>query len=143
MYFSNLLYDFTDQNDKLDKLSWVACAIRGLVWISLAVSLLTQKSKRIIRLNSVWWVCSCALLFALNIEILLIVHRIPVFDLLPWLVSFLLLFCAFRNHGYFISKHSQNNRMFEPLLGETEKVEVSQTGLSQANFFKQIDIFLD
>ncbi|KAL2337975.1 hypothetical protein Fmac_012421 [Flemingia macrophylla] len=138
MYFSNLLHNFTDQSGKLDKLSWVSCAIRGLVWICLAVSLLTQRSKRIICLSSVWWVCLCALHSALNIEILLIVHSIPLFDLLPWLVSFLLLFCAFRNHGYFVSKHSQNNTTFEPLLSETEKVDISQTEFSQANFLSKL-----
>ncbi|XP_027335892.1 ABC transporter C family member 8-like [Abrus precatorius] len=137
MYFINLLYNFIDQNEKSDYLSWVASTIKGLVWTSLAVSLLTQRSKSIICLNTVWWVCLCALLSAMNIEILLRVHTIPVFNLLPWLVSFLLLFCALRNHGYFISKQSQSNTMFEPLLCETEKVETSQTGLSQANCFSR------
>ena len=138
IYFSSSLYNFIKHNGKLDHSSLVACIIRGLIWISLAISLLTQRSKWIICLNSVWWVCLCALLSAMNIEILLIVHSIPVFDLLPWFVSFLLLLCALRNQGYFISKHSQNNTMFEPLLSDTEKVEIGQTGLSQVSFFSKL-----
>lgn len=139
VYFGYGLYNFIAQNGKLDNLSWVAFTIKGIIWASLAVSLLTQRSKRIICLNSIWWVCLCALLSALNIEILLIVHSIPVFDLLPWLVSFLLLLCALRNHGYFISEHFHyNNTMFEPLLCETEKAETNQPGLSQANFFSKL-----
>ena len=138
MYIGNVLYNFIDQDGKIDNLSWV---IRGLIWTSFAVSLLTQKSKWIMCLNSVWWICLCALLSILNIQVLMIVHSIPVFDLIPWLVSFLLLYCAFRNYSYFTSKHSQKSTMFEEsLLCETEKEPIvqQQPGLSHSNLLNKL-----
>ncbi|KAI4355527.1 hypothetical protein L6164_004290 [Bauhinia variegata] len=53
-------------------------------------------------------------------------------------VSFLLLLCAFRNHGYFVSEHYPNDTMVEPLLDE--KVRKRRTELSQANFLSELTL---
>lgn len=137
MYLGTVLYDFIDRDGEVDHLSWI---IRGLTWTSFAVSLLTQNSKWILCLTSVWWICLCVLLSILNIEALMINHTIPLFDLIPWLVSFLLLHCAFRNYNYFNSARYRKKTMLEEsLLCESEKETIiqPQNGLNQANFFNR------
>ncbi|KAI4329166.1 hypothetical protein L6164_021459 [Bauhinia variegata] len=136
MYFGVCLYKFIAQTNKADNLSWAVYIVRGLVWTSFAVSLLTQMPKWMTFVNSVWWVCLCLLVSALNIEIILRKQKIQMLDLLPWPVCFLLLLCAFRNHGYFVSKHYPNDTMVEPLLDE--KARKKQTGLSHANPFSRM-----
>ncbi|RDX69517.1 ABC transporter C family member 8, partial [Mucuna pruriens] len=99
------------------QLNWVACIVRGFFWTSLTVSLLVQRHKWIKILNSVWWASSCVLLSALNIEILFRKHTIEIFDVVQWLVHFLLLFCAFQNLGYFVTQ-SVPESLSEPLLAQ-------------------------
>ncbi|KAL9304381.1 hypothetical protein ACSQ67_021644 [Phaseolus vulgaris] len=113
----------------------LACIVRGFVWTSLAVSLLVQRHKWIKILNFVWWACSCALVSALNIEILFRKHAIEFFDVLLWLLHTLLLFCAFQNLGYFVTQ-SVSKSLSEPLL--SQEVHTEETGLGHASFLSKL-----
>ncbi|KAK8465073.1 hypothetical protein PHAVU_010G140400 [Phaseolus vulgaris] len=113
----------------------LACIVRGFVWTSLAVSLLVQRHKWIKILNFVWWACSCALVSALNIEILFRKHAIEIFDVLLWLLHTLLLFCAFQNLGYFVTQ-SVSKSLSEPLL--SQEVHTEETGLGHASFLSKL-----
>ncbi|KAJ1420286.1 P-loop containing nucleoside triphosphate hydrolase [Sesbania bispinosa] len=123
------------KTDNFQQLSWLACIIRGFIWISFTVSLLSQRYKWIKILNSVWWAASCVLVSALNIEVLFKDHAIETFDIIQWLVHFLLLFCAFKNLGYFLTQTVPES-LSEPLLAQ--KIETKQTGLGHATFLSKL-----
>ncbi|KAJ9190310.1 hypothetical protein P3X46_001526 [Hevea brasiliensis] len=130
------LWDLIAENDRFNHLSWLVYFVRGLVWISLAVSLLVTKSKWNTVLIIVWWVSFSLLASALNIEILAGAHSIQVLDILPWPVNLLLLFCAFKEFSHFTSQQPPDESICEPLLGEKEVK--NQSKLAQANFLSKL-----
>ncbi|KAK2353050.1 ABC transporter C family member [Trifolium repens] len=109
--------------------------IKGFIWISLAVSLIVQRVKWIRILNSIWWLSSCLLVSAINIEILFKNHAIEAIEIVQWLVHFLLLYCAFKNIGY-LGNNSAQEGLSEPLFGK--KNETNQTGFGHANFISKL-----
>ncbi|XP_065866716.1 ABC transporter C family member 8 isoform X2 [Euphorbia lathyris] len=135
IYFGVGIWDLIPKNDEFNRLNWLIHLIRGVIWISLAVSLLVRKSRWNRILVTVWWVCFSLLVTALNVEVLVRAYSIKVLDLLPWPVSFLLLVCALRNFSDF--SHQQGKRsLSEPLLGEKEAN--NQSKLSRAGFFSKL-----
>ncbi|XP_020224992.1 ABC transporter C family member 8 [Cajanus cajan] len=128
------LWNLIAKTGNSKKLSWLGF-VRGFIWSSLTVSLLVQRHKWIKILNCVWWTCSCVLVSALNIEILFREHAIEIFDIAQWLVHFLLLFCAFQNLGYLVSR-SVPESLSEPLLAEEN--DTKQTGLGHASFLSKL-----
>lgn len=120
-----------------NNLAWAIYFFRGLVWISIVISLLVKRSKWIKILVSIWWVSFSLLVTALNIEILLRTRSIQVFDMLTWPVNLLLLFCAFRSFSHFSFEHiRENSSLSEPLL--VEKTASNSTKLSHANFLSKL-----
>ncbi|KAI9109436.1 hypothetical protein K1719_019490 [Acacia pycnantha] len=134
-YFSNGLWCLISESEDFRKLRWWVYFFRGLIWISLAVCLLVQRSKWVQVLNLVWWVSLCSLVSALNIEILFRDHNIQILDLVQWLVHFSLVFCAFQNL-YFAPQSTQNTTMSEPLLSQKDKNK--QSKLARAHFFSKL-----
>ncbi|KAL2337977.1 hypothetical protein Fmac_012423 [Flemingia macrophylla] len=134
-FYSIGLWNLIAETGNSKKLSWLGFIVRGFIWTSLTVSLLVQRHKWIKILNSFWWTFSCLLVSALNIEILFRNHAIEIFDIVQWLVHFLLLFCAFQNLGYFVSQ-SVPESLSEPLLNE--EIDTKQTGLGHANFLSKL-----
>lgn len=116
-------------------LGWLVYFLRGLIWFSLAVSLIVQTSKTLI---SIWWVSFFLLVSVLHIEILIKSHTIQVFDIVQWPVNLCLLFCALRNLSHFISQDSSTSdkSLSEPLL--TEKSRKHLTELGQAGFLRKL-----
>ncbi|KAF8011615.1 hypothetical protein BT93_J2025 [Corymbia citriodora subsp. variegata] len=96
--------------------SWLLHFVRGLIWMSLTVSLLAAKSKWMRTLVTVWWVAFCLLVTALNIWLLLRGLGIGVLDIVTWPINFLLLFCAFRKYVV-VPKPNLDEKLYEPLLG--------------------------
>ncbi|KAL5067207.1 hypothetical protein RYX36_018094, partial [Vicia faba] len=117
------------------KLKWLTCIIRGVIWISFSVSLIVQRVKWITIFNSIWWLSSCVFVSSLNIEILFQNRGIEIFDIVPWLVHFLLLYCAIQDLGYFGTPSVQQG-LSEPLLDK--KFEAKQTGLGHATFLSKL-----
>ena len=111
------------------------CIIKGFIWISFAVSLIVQRVKFVRILNSIWWFSSCILVSSVNIEILLKNHVIETFDIVQWLVHFLLLYCAFKNLGR-IGNNRVQECLSEPLLAQ--KNETAQTELGHATFLSKL-----
>ncbi|KAE8680739.1 ABC transporter C family member 8 [Hibiscus syriacus] len=114
-------------------LAWLVELDRGLIWISLSVSLLVRTTKPVKILVFAWWVSFALLVSVLHIEVLFRTHRIEIFDVVPWPVNILLLFCAFRN---FIDLSKENESLSEPLLEEKEEKE--QIELCETNFFNKL-----
>ena len=109
------------------------------MWLSFTVSLHVQRNKWIKILNSIWWTSSCVLASALNIEIMFKEYTIGLFEMLQWLVHFLLLFCSFQNLGYFVASQSNqedNTSLSEPLIAQ--KVETTQTQLGRATLLSKL-----
>jgi len=135
-FFATGFWNLLDKSGNSKELSWLACIIRGIIWISLTVSLLVQQVKWIQILNSVWWASSCVLVSALNIDILFEAHAIQTFDIIIWLVHGLLLFCSYKNLDYF-GTHSVPECLYsEPLLAK--KCETKQTGLRNATLLRKL-----
>nr|POE55389.1 abc transporter c family member 8 [Quercus suber] len=118
-------------------MSWLVYFVRGTVWISFTVSLLSQWSKWISLLNSFWWAFSFLLISILNVQILLITRSsIEILDIVPWSINFLLFLCALRNLIHFVSQHNLENNLSEPLLAK--KAEKRQIELDQASFIGKL-----
>ncbi|KAK4590989.1 hypothetical protein RGQ29_021258 [Quercus rubra] len=99
--FSVGLWNLMAKNDEFNHMSWLVYFVRGMVWISFTVSLLSQWSKWISLLNSFWWAFSFVLISILNVQILLRTHGIEILDIVPWSIIFLLFLCALRNLIHF------------------------------------------
>nr|POE75678.1 abc transporter c family member 8 [Quercus suber] len=124
------------KNDEFNHLSWLVYFVRGMVWITFTVSLLSQWSKWISLLNSFWWAFSFVLISILNVQILLITQSIEILDIVPWSINFLLCLCALRNLIHFVSQHNLENNLSEPLLAK--KAEKGQIELDQASFLGKL-----
>ncbi|KAK7826246.1 abc transporter c family member 8 [Quercus suber] len=136
-YFSVGLWNLMAKNDEFNHMSWLVYFVRGTVWISFTVSLLSQWSKWISLLNSFWWAFSFLLISILNVQILLITRSsIEILDIVPWSINFLLFLCALRNLIHFVSQHNLENNLSEPLLAK--KAEKRQIELDQASFIGKL-----
>ncbi|KAF8011616.1 hypothetical protein BT93_J2026 [Corymbia citriodora subsp. variegata] len=110
--------------------SWLLHFVRGLIWMSLTVSLLASKSKWMRTLVTLWWVAFCLLVAALNIRLLLQGHGIEVLDIVTWPINFLLLFCAFRKYVV-VPEPKSDEKLHEPLLGIKPYESRSQLGCAR------------
>ncbi|XP_027336486.1 ABC transporter C family member 8-like isoform X2 [Abrus precatorius] len=135
-YFIDGLWDLIAKISGFNQLNSSVCIVRGLVWISLAVSLFVQRSQWIKNLCSIWWVSSCTLVSALNVEILLKEHTFQVFGMVIWLVLILTVLCAFQNHGYFVPLKTSDTSLCEPLV--VHEVKLKQTGLGHATILSRL-----
>ncbi|TKY64390.1 ABC transporter C family member 8 [Spatholobus suberectus] len=134
-YFIDSLWNLIAKTTGFSQLNLLVCIVRGLVWISLAVSLSVQGSQWIKILCSIWWLSSCTLVSALNVEILLKKHTFQFFDMAIWPLHILTVLCAFQNHGHFVTQETPDAILCEPLL--VHKVMHKQTGLGQASFLSR------
>ncbi|BFG24302.1 hypothetical protein CerSpe_105780 [Prunus speciosa] len=137
-YFAAGLWDLIAQSIESNHFGWLDYFVQGLIWISFTVSLLVQRSKWIKVLNSVWWVSSFSLVSALNIEMFLRTHDIHLFDILSWLVNFLLLLCAFRNLSHYVYQHTQVNSLSEPLIATKSAGKSQKTDLDHASLLSKL-----
>ncbi|KAI9162259.1 hypothetical protein LWI28_025524 [Acer negundo] len=133
-YFVYGLWILIAKSGGFNALSWLSYIIRGLIWISLAFSLLIKRSKWIKILISLWWISFSLLVCALSVEILAKTHSIQYLDILPLPVNLLLLFCAFRNFSHV--ENTEDNGLSEPLL--VEKAEKKQTKLGNGSLISKL-----
>ncbi|KAJ6389507.1 hypothetical protein OIU77_027769 [Salix suchowensis] len=135
-YISAGLWDLIAGKDIFDGFIWLVYLARGLIWISLAVSLLLRESKWIRILVRIWWASFSLLISALNIEILARERSIQILDVFPWPVNFLLLFCAFRNLNHFACLKTSDKSLSEPLIGGKDVKNRSK--LYRASFLSRL-----
>ncbi|KAJ6348226.1 hypothetical protein OIU76_004656 [Salix suchowensis] len=135
-YISAGLWDLIAGKDIFDGFIWLVYLARGLIWISLAVSLLLRESKWIRILVRIWWASFSLLISALNIEILARERSIQILDVFPWPVNFLLLFCAFRNLNHFACLKTTDKSLSEPLIGGKDVKNRSK--LYRASFLSRL-----
>ncbi|XP_047960012.1 LOW QUALITY PROTEIN: ABC transporter C family member 8-like [Salvia hispanica] len=81
-------------SEESSRLVWLG---RGLVWTTLAVSVIVRSSRLIAVVKSVWWIVFFLLISAFNIVELVKFHDIEILEIAPWLANLLLLLCGLRN----------------------------------------------
>nr|QEY08334.1 ATP-binding cassette sub-family C member 8 [Crocus sativus] len=117
---------------------WVVHFLRGLIWMSLAVSMNICSPKWLGTIILLWWISLPLLLSALDVEILARSHQLPILNIIPWLVSLLLLFLAFKLYTRLkLHQNPTSNSICEPFLiqgGSSKK----STGLSEASLFSYL-----
>ncbi|OMO66295.1 hypothetical protein COLO4_30639 [Corchorus olitorius] len=133
-YFATAFWKFIS-NDELH-LGWLVYLVRGLIWISVSVSLLIRMTKWVKIVISIWWMFFGLLVSVLNIELLLQTHNLPILDIIPWPINILLLFCSFRNLISSSTQPSEVQSLSEPLLDS--KTEKTQVGIGKASLFSKL-----
>ncbi|XVE51964.1 hypothetical protein DITRI_Ditri02bG0081900 [Diplodiscus trichospermus] len=136
LYLGVGLWNLIAKNDGFNNLSWWVQLVRGLIWISLAVSLFVQKSQWMNILITAWWLSFSLSVSVLHTQILFRTQSFEIFDIFPWPVNILLLLCAFRNFIHLARKRAEDESLSEPLLEEKE--EKNQKELSQASFLSKL-----
>ncbi|KAJ4844145.1 ATP-binding cassette sub- C member 8, partial [Turnera subulata] len=125
------------EHGKFNDSNWWVYCVRGLVWISVTVSLLVKKSKWVNSLVALWWVCFSLLISALNVENLARERSNQVLDLLAWPVNLLLTVCAFRIFGQFSSRHSlDSDSLSDPFLHKMD--EKNGSNLEYVSFLSKL-----
>ncbi|PSS07360.1 ABC transporter C family member 8 like [Actinidia chinensis var. chinensis] len=135
-YLSSGLWELLTQSRGFTNLSWVVHFMRGLIWISLTVSLLVKGTKWVEILASLWWVLFFLLISALNAEVLIRTHNIGILKVAAWLVNLLLLFCALRNFTCCFYPSISEKKLSEPLL--TEEPEKNRSTIGHASLFSKL-----
>ncbi|XP_042513380.1 ABC transporter C family member 8 isoform X3 [Macadamia integrifolia] len=123
--------DVLDRNDEARNLRWVVDFVRGLVWISLAVSLIVRRIRWVRVLVIVWWASFSLLTSALNVEVLLKMQGILMIDIVSWPANLMLLLCAWKHFRQSASQNMPDQSLSEPLVG---KCDTRRTELCQASF---------
>ncbi|XP_011072489.1 ABC transporter C family member 8-like isoform X2 [Sesamum indicum] len=135
-YFGIVVYALVVKRKELSHLKWLVFFARGLIWITLSISVLVRGSKGIALLKSVWWIVFFLLVSALNVVELVELHRIQILELAPWLANLLLFVCGLRDLYQIVSRPALDNCFLEPLLAEESEEEY--VGLSQASFLSKL-----
>ncbi|KAL3514320.1 hypothetical protein ACH5RR_027037 [Cinchona calisaya] len=137
-YLADGFLNLSATNGGFNRLSWLLYLIRGLIWITLCLSLLVQGSRWIKIVIRAWWIVFFLLISALNVEVLVKTHHVEIIEVVAWLVNFLLLFCALRTIHHIISHPTpEKNTLLEPLLRK-EVHDQNCINLSQVHFFSKL-----
>ncbi|KAM7254412.1 hypothetical protein ACFE04_003792 [Oxalis oulophora] len=136
-FLGTTLWNLIVKNGGFHDLSSLIFIFKGMIWFSLAVSLLVKQSQEIKILTSIWWASFFLFASIFNIENLVRLHSFQVYDLVIWPVNLLLLVCAFRNFSSL--SHDQlldDETLEQPFLAK--KDQSKQTELFQASFIKKL-----
>ncbi|MBA0840428.1 hypothetical protein Goarm_003012, partial [Gossypium armourianum] len=138
VYFGTALWDIITRDEGLNDLEWLVYLVRGVIWMSVSVSLLVQTSKSIKIVISVWWKSFSLLVSAINIKLLFQTHNLPFFDLIQWPVNIMLLVFGFRNSiSSSDTKCSEDHQvLYEPLFAS--KAKKAQVGIGRASFLSKL-----
>lgn len=127
-YFGEILWEVVGGSRSFECLDWVSDVGGGVVWVTLAVSVLVERWKLVRILSSVWWMLVFVLMSVIGIEKLVEKRGMLGLEYVEWVVSFLLLICALRNVSEFVTKR-EDAPLLDPLLvngtdvGNTSEVE--------------------
>ncbi|KAK4395155.1 ABC transporter C family member 8 [Sesamum angolense] len=135
-YFGIVVYALVVKGKELSHPKWLVFFARGLIWITLSISVLVRGSKGIALLKYVWWIVFFLLVSALNVVDLVKLHRIQILEVAPWLVNLLLFVCGLKNLYEIVSQPALDDSFLEPLLVEESEKECA--GLSQASFLSKL-----
>ncbi|XP_042491157.1 LOW QUALITY PROTEIN: ABC transporter C family member 8-like [Macadamia integrifolia] len=134
-YIISGVWDVLDGSDESRNLIGVVDLLRGLVWISLSVSLIVRRIRWVRVLVIVWWVSFSLLSSALNVEVLVKMQGIHIIDIVSWPAKLMLLLCAWKHFSQIASQNRHDQSLSEPLIG---KCDTHRTELCRASFISRL-----
>ncbi|KAL2462581.1 ABC transporter C family member 8 [Forsythia ovata] len=135
-YLGAGLYNIITRNEGFSHQNWLAYFVRGLIWITITVSVLVEGSKWIVVFKTAWWIVYFLLISAINIEDLVESHDIQIPEIVPWTVNLLLFFYALRTLYWVVLQPNLDNSLLEPLVPEV--FDKSHINPAQANFLSKL-----
>ncbi|KAL2539145.1 ABC transporter C family member 8 [Abeliophyllum distichum] len=135
-YLGAGLYNIIARNEGFSHQNWLAYFVRGLIWITITVSVLVEGSKWIVVFKTAWWIVYFLLISAINIEDLVESHDIQIPEIVPWIVNVLLFFYALRTLHWVVLQPNLDNSLLEPLVPEV--FDKSHINPGQANFLSKL-----
>ncbi|KAH6771586.1 multidrug resistance-associated protein 6 [Perilla frutescens var. frutescens] len=144
-YYGAAVYSFITQGKEFSHLNWLVCVGRGLIWTTLAISVIVRGSRLIAVLKSAWWVVFFLLVSALNILDLVNSNHIQILEVAPWLANLLLFLCALRNLHGIVSQPGLDSSFSESLLvqsSEKDRVDLDEASLLSQLLFSWINPLL-
>lgn len=135
-YLGAGLYNGIAKDNGFSHQNWLSYLVRGLIWITITISVLIQGSKWIAVLKSAWWIVYFLLISAVNIENLVESHDIQILEIAPWIVNLLLFLYGLRFlHGVVFHPNSDNS-LLEPLVHEV--FDKSQINVGEVSFLSRL-----
>ncbi|KAH6758066.1 multidrug resistance-associated protein 6 [Perilla frutescens var. hirtella] len=144
-YYGAAVYSFITKGKEFSHLNWLVCVGRGLIWTTLAISVIVRGSRLIAVLKSAWWVVFFLLVSALNILDLVNSKHIQILEVAPWLANLLLFLCALRNLHGIVSQPGLDSSFSESLLvqsSEKDRVDLDEASLLSQLLFSWINPLL-
>ncbi|KAL4583725.1 hypothetical protein LXL04_008308 [Taraxacum kok-saghyz] len=135
-YLGDCLWEVIARTRSFKCSDWAMDICRILIWATLTVSLLIERSKLIKIVASVWWMSLFVFISTIEIENLVQKHNILLLEFIEWIVSFLLFFCALRNFKEFVTQQTPNN-LLDPLLAKGTN-EGGTSPLQEPKFFSKL-----
>ncbi|XP_076958110.1 ABC transporter C family member 8-like [Bidens hawaiensis] len=135
-YAGDCLWEVIGGTRKFSCLDWGLDVGRVVIWMTLTMSLLVERSKLIKILVSVWWMLLFVTLSVIEIENLVEKHRVAILEFIEWVVSFLLFFCALRNGKEFATQQAPES-LLDPLLADRTKEE-NTNQVEEPSFFSKL-----
>ncbi|CAI9259815.1 unnamed protein product [Lactuca saligna] len=135
-YLGHCLWEVIARTRSFNCSDWVMNIGRVLIWLTLTVSLLVERSKFIKTLVSVWWMLLFVFMSTIEIENLVEKHSILVLEIIEWIASFFLFFCALRNGKEFVTQQTPNTLLDPLLANETKEGNTNQ--LKEPSFLSKL-----
>ncbi|KAF5793382.1 putative ABC-type xenobiotic transporter [Helianthus annuus] len=121
-YVGDCLWEVVGRSRNFSCFDWGRGVGRGVIWMTLTVSLVVERSKFVKVLVSVWWMLLFVSMSIIEIENLVEKHRIMLLEFVEWVVGFLLFVCALRNGKEFVTQRAREH-LLDPLLENGTKEE--------------------
>ncbi|CAI9767155.1 unnamed protein product [Fraxinus pennsylvanica] len=135
-YLGAGLYIVIAKDNGFSHQNWLAYFVRGLIWITLTVSVPVQGLKWIDVLKSAWWILYFLLISAVNIEDLFKSHDIQILEITPWIVNLLLFLYGLRFLYGVVFHPNSANSLLEPLIHEV--FDKSQMNVGEVSFLSRL-----
>ncbi|KAF6164724.1 hypothetical protein GIB67_040976 [Kingdonia uniflora] len=134
-YFTTCLFGGSG-GDSTSRLNWMVSSLRGLIWVSLSVSLYVLRTRYLKALALVWWISIFLFASVINVEVLVSKHIIGLVEVVSWVTNMLLLLCALKLLRQRFSQNARDQSLSKPLL--IREGEKNGSELRNSSFFSQL-----
>ncbi|XP_057772130.1 ABC transporter C family member 8-like [Salvia miltiorrhiza] len=145
-YYGAAIYSsLISEGEESSRFSWLVSFGRGLIWTTLAISVIVRGPRLVAVLKSAWWIVFFLLISALNILDLVKSGHIQILEVAPWLVNLFLLFCGLKNLRGIVSQPVLGSSFSESLLVKTlekDRVDLDEASLLSILLFSWINPLL-
>lgn len=136
-YFGYLIINIATKTTHKNEILHL-CIARGIIWISLAASLIIKHSKWIVILNLLWWVCLFLLTSALSLWSTLVTHKVSI--MVEWPLTLLIFIRASMKSVTCFTDHRKSCTMLtEPLLDKKQnQTSSSNSPINEASYLSKL-----